>query len=1216
MTPPNCLAIITYLGFLCYSVHALDPDTSWCNSKPHHNWHYQHDRYYTLLLDTPCRFPDCQAACQNNNGTLAFPHSKESFNTLLSFVNDFTGPAYVGIHLPLYFIPGANSACTASECDKKLVYSNFTSFKYEEWMNHQFDRSPNQPTCFKMVLDAQLKQTIVEPTHCEEPLMAVCESFCPRPGVPISPPPIEQQDAVPLEMQLIKLQVSRQRRQTSNNSATTIDQHFEELMQTPVSNVNLLDELPAFPTDPNYGAPATATNHDLVGYDCSVPRELTTVQMMHTENPCGYTPQPQMQKNATYLLLQKADRLPIITRKCKITQTTIPFYCGVWSHTVLSPDWLQIEENLFLTKQACESMWNTGTYRDPKGHKHKLELNGTTHIYFNTVGKTEHTQSGPTCVGEEYRHDGKTYVNMVITVSRKIELFQHMATVDDEEILHLPQIGITLPCPLSRLNCQTTQHGLFTWDHHTQDQLCPYYKTRQTSGIIVQDSQERSLYISTDNSMIRLLLKEPISRCGHIIYKTNYEKLFVSPDLEARKFQTNLPPTEMSVWTYANMQDSYMMGTLTRFIQQEFAAVHQHSCKSSITRDRFNYDRILAEQHGSTDGDTAALGGGYFLTVAGEAYYRYRCRRVIVRARATTTCYSSLPINLQREDYVRYLHDRRINDTTDLHFFLEPHSRHISTRGIKIPCSETFAPLYATAKNSWIRVDPIVTLTNQPEPLNLKTFLDLPLHDADDWDFEAGGIYTAEQIHHHDSHLGMARAVKDVQYTMGQKAITSGWSSSNRNHHFAFSPDQIIKTITGFNIWSFLYKCLKEWSFFCSLVFGTYSFVYILYWLFACVRTAMFPIEPPSTTISRFTNAIRRPDLPHRRHKRRQRHQNNDVYQVHYERIRDQDRQHQSSSTSPRLQRRKQRSPTLQFFPLRPSRSTPSLRYQPSAPIVRPQAVIRPQSLHQNETLNNPGTLRRQTYYQHTLPEPMTSPFNRRRQSPTAFQSLTRRTLTPTNNSRNNSPRTSPRNSPRTSPIQNRSPRSSPNGRRSPSKRSPRQSPRQSPMTENTPFNPIRSTTPPSSNTQPRQLYPMFEMATIRTESPRETGTRPKQQTQATINPPISYMDILKMPPAMKQQHILGSIDHLMKQVNQVVQSNPHLQQNCQVLQQNIDLMKRRILSVGLTVKEMNTVAHRLLDHQRQLNQMTPSTEPIYQQMANLPPNPNPLASIQETPID
>ena len=171
-------------------------------------------------------------------------------------------------------------------------------------------------------------------------------------------------------------------------------------------------------------------------------------------------------------------------------------------------------------------------------------------------------------------------------------------------------------------------------------------------------------------------------------------------------------------------------------------------------------------------------------------------------------------------------------------------------------------------------------------------------------------------------------------------------------------------------------------------------------------------------------------------------------------------------------------------------------------------------------------------------------------------------------------------------------------------------------MTENTPFNPIRSTTPPSSNNQPRQLYPMFEMATIRTESPRETGTRPKQQTQATINPPISYMDILKMPPAMKQQHILGSIDHLMKQVNQVVQSNPHLQQNCQVLQQNIDLMKRRILSVGLTVKEMNTVAHRLLDHQRQLNQMTPSTEPIYQQMANLPPNPNPLASIQETPID
>ena len=95
------------------------------------------------------------------------------------------------------------------------------------------------------------------------------------------------------------------------------------------------------------------------------------------------------------------------------------------------------------------------------------------------------------------------------------------------------------------------------------------------------------------------------------------------------------------------MQDNFMMGKLTKFIQREFATIQQHACQTSVLQDRFDYDKILAEQHGSTDGDTASLGGGYFLTVAGEAYYRYRCRRLLVTARKTSFCYSSIPVTLQ-----------------------------------------------------------------------------------------------------------------------------------------------------------------------------------------------------------------------------------------------------------------------------------------------------------------------------------------------------------------------------------------------------------------------------------------------------------------------------------------------------------------------------------------------------------------------------------------
>jgi len=141
-------------------------------------------------------------------------------------------------------------------------------------------------------------------------------------------------------------------------------------------------------------------------------------------------------------------------------------------------------------------------------------------------------------------------------------------------------------------------------------------------------------------------------------------------------FPKGLALDEMSVWMYANQQDGYMMGELTRYIRTEFADIHHENCRRNTISERFNYDKILSEQHGSTDGDTAALGGGYFLTVAGEAYYRYRCRRLVVRARASPECYATLPISLYHNDRARYLTERGRNDSLEeTQFFLEPNRK-------------------------------------------------------------------------------------------------------------------------------------------------------------------------------------------------------------------------------------------------------------------------------------------------------------------------------------------------------------------------------------------------------------------------------------------------------------------------------------------------------------------------------------------------------------
>ena len=955
------LALVVPLG-----LGTRTENQTWCDERPHYNWHHRHNRYYTILQDSPCRYPDCQAACRSNNGTLVIPDSKETFYTLLSLVNEFTGSAYLGIHLPLYTLPNDKAICSGPQCSDVLVYANMSSMTYQPWMLNHFDRGAHQPACFKMEHDKKLKRPHVVPAHCDEPLLAICEATCPRPGPPILPLTISQQETVPLGTQLLQMETStRHKRDTFSKVSPVAEESYNPV---PTMNEDLLEKLPAFPTDPNYGAPTSATTTDLIGYDCSNPREMSTVQMSDHTNPCGPPPEPVSQKNTSYVLLQKVNKVPITVTSCKITRTVIPYYCGVWSHSVLSPDFFRFQESVTLTPDKCQELWDNPTFTDRQGRRHPLHLNSTTKIYYNEVGDTKHTTAGPTCVGEDYHFNGKTYLHMVVSITQTFEMFQHSATLDDDQMIQIPQLGITLPCKFHNLGCKTSQHGTFFWAYRNPDETCSYYATRKTKGITVQDSQGRNLYISTDNTMIRLLIREPISRCGAIIYRTNYKKLFVTAIHDAQAFPDNLPPHELSVWTYSDMQDNFMMGKLTKFIQREFATIQQHACQTSVLQDRFDYDKILAEQHGSTDGDTASLGGGYFLTVAGEAYYRYRCRRLLVTARNTSSCYSSIPVTLQPNDLQAYLRARQLNaSSTYLEFFLEPHSRHLTTRGIRIPCSSTFAPLYAAAKDTWLRIGPAIERTKTPEPLSLKTFSELPSNEATELDFEDGGIYTPEQIQQHDSHLDLARAAKEVQYNMGLHAQSTGWSSTSQSP-FSFTNLAVDHPFVSFSLWGIIKQGLANWTYICTTTGSLYILLYLVYYFFACASAFFFPQIDPASTVQRFALAVQRPAFSHRRGNRRQRRQQ---------------QQQQSSPPPPRVTYQRQ----FGVDESEPSPPSPLLTVNTDTVSMDPSGESSFNPPITSTPQGTPGSLARNRYYVRPKPSP---PLPRRIESPGPFRIFSR----------------------------------------------------------------------------------------------------------------------------------------------------------------------------------------------------------------------------------
>ena len=108
--------------------------TSWCGHPTHHTWHKTPNHYYTLLK--ACRFPDCQRACVENNATLAMPTSQDEYDTLMSFVNIFTGDAYLGLYLPMH-LP-LQLECQHQHCNGYLLYANNSAFRHEDWMASTF----------------------------------------------------------------------------------------------------------------------------------------------------------------------------------------------------------------------------------------------------------------------------------------------------------------------------------------------------------------------------------------------------------------------------------------------------------------------------------------------------------------------------------------------------------------------------------------------------------------------------------------------------------------------------------------------------------------------------------------------------------------------------------------------------------------------------------------------------------------------------------------------------------------------------------------------------------------------------------------------------------------------------------------------------------------------------------------------------------------------
>ena len=226
--------------------------------------------------------------------------------------------------------------------------------------------------------------------------------------------------------------------------------------------------------------------------------------------------------------------------------------------------------------------------------------------------------------------------------------------------LTLVREQIKLPCYAGATECAVEDVGTFFWQLPSKEATCHLFSARAelVEGLEIEDANGRPNLLrrgdddSTRESETRLASAAVSSTKLTLMVCTSLR--IIAPALLRRM----LPLSEMSIISYVNQQDRFLYQEIIEEIKKQLWHSRQQQCQRELGRRRGEYARQAAEQQAVLDGETAMIAPNYFVTSAGEVWYAYHCRPIVVKANPRSDCYSALPVVLKEEDVWIYLQNR------------------------------------------------------------------------------------------------------------------------------------------------------------------------------------------------------------------------------------------------------------------------------------------------------------------------------------------------------------------------------------------------------------------------------------------------------------------------------------------------------------------------------------------------------------------------------
>jgi len=499
--------------------------------------------------------------------------------------------------------------------------------------------------------------------------------------------------------------------------------------------------------------------------DCDDPRAIVDVSLRPKLADCQQRVTVAQEKNVTFKLLQTADAEPIAAHRCYATFSRRVYYCGTFDHTTPMENLWVTDAPMLLSAEECNRILNDGewTPKDPARFAPTFTVHPNTVNNFKVfiVGRTYGLDGEGKCEGADFPYGSMTLRRAVVVHDIRLEFRPVTLKLSETQGFVDITNNIVLDCDSRARSCEGKMSGTYVWEgSHRTCQLQVVQK--EVRGLLVTDNTGRDVLMSVDGSLLRFILRDPVSLCNEIVRVTNYPKLYVFMIIpgHSNAFITPLKPYNVDIYTYVQNRDDFLYASILQQVEQEVNAVLNNDC---VTRNEQVTSKQTSVSAEASQLNVYQTDNRTFAVDVGEVAYQFSCRPILVRAHQADMCYTALPVVVNPAAPVS---EHRT-------MFMEPLTRRLSKFGIGVPCHPHFKAKYMNVRGDWVLVGPELHLAAAPQvELDYRpAYIDL----TPTLDFAHGGVYSEADIRANVEYMQFRDARISATFQLADQVGRSGF---------------------------------------------------------------------------------------------------------------------------------------------------------------------------------------------------------------------------------------------------------------------------------------------------------------------------------------------------------------------------------------------------------------------------------------------------------